>query len=221
MITRRRVRNSIWAVLALLGVGLVLGVYTPEVLAFPYKAQFGDTVVRSERPLPADFNKTIGAADALVAKSALYHGPVSRRIFLTEGGWRWRLMALQLGGTVAFTRPLGNLIVVSDADPAADSARNHIPFPGIRTLHDTIAHETTHILINQHFGVARAAAFPRWKVEGYADYIAGTSSFSDARAAEVRKIDPYHPALQYYDGRKRVAAILTRDPDVDHLFLRP
>jgi len=218
---RRRVHNSIWAVLVMLGVGLVLGVYAPEVLAFPYKAQFGDTVVRSERPLPDDFGRTIAAADALVAKSAIYQGPVPRRIFLTSGGWRWRLMALQLDGTVAFTRPLRNLIVVSDADPAADSARNHIPFPGIRTLHDTIAHETTHILINDRYGVLQASRFPRWKVEGYADYIAGTSSLSDARAALVRKQDPYHPALLYYEGRKRVAAVLARDPNVDHLFLRP
>jgi len=219
--TRRRVRKSIIIALVTLGAGLASAVYTPQVLAFPYKAQFGETVVRSERPLPADFGKTIAAADALVAKSALYRGPVSRRIFLTDGGWRWRLMALRLDGTVAFTRPLGNLIVVSDADPVADSARNHIRFPGIRTLHDTIAHETTHILLNDHFGVMRAAQFPRWKVEGYADYIAGTSSLSDARAALVRKQDPYHPALVYYEGRKRVAAALARDPNVDHLFQRP
>jgi len=221
MLTRHRVRHSIWVVFVMLGIGLAAGVYAPEVLAFPYKAQFGNTVVRSERPLPADFGRTIEAADALVAKSALYHGPVSRRIFLTDGGWRWRLMALQLDGTVAFTRPLGNLIVVCDADPAADSARNHIRFPGIRTLHDTIAHETTHILINNHFGVLQAAQFPRWKVEGYADYIAGTSSLSDARAALVRRQDPYNPALVYYDGRKRVAAALARDPNVDRFFLRP
>ena len=219
--TRRRVRKSIIIALVTLGAGLASAVYTPQVLAFPYKAQFGETIVRSERPLPADFGKTIAAADALVAKSALYRGPVLRRIFLTDGGWRWRLMALQLDGTVAFTRPLGNLIVVSDADPVADSARNHIRFPGIRTLHDTIAHETTHILLNDHFGVMRAAQFPRWKVEGYADYIAGTSSLSDARAALVRKQDPYHPALVYYEGRKRVAAALARDPNVDHLFQRP
>lgn len=217
----RRVRRSISVILTLLGAGLLLAVYTPEVLAFPYKARFGDTVVRSERPLPADLGKTIAAADALVAKSAIYQGPVSRRIFLTEGGWRWRLMALQLDGTIAFRRPPGNLIVIDDADPAADSARNHIPFPGIRTLHDTIAHETTHILITDHFGLLQAAQFPQWKVEGYADYIAGRSSLDDARAALVRRQDPYHPALAYYDGRKRVAAALARDPNVDHLFLQP
>lgn len=84
--TRRRVRKSIIIALVTLGAGLASAVYTPQVLAFPYKAQFGETVVRSERPLPADFGKTIAAADALVAKSALYRGPVSRRIFLTDGG---------------------------------------------------------------------------------------------------------------------------------------
>lgn len=218
---RRHLRKSIGIAVAVLVAGLASAVYTPQVLAFPYKAKFGETTVRSERPLPADFGKTIAAADALVAKSGIYRGPVPRSIFLTEGGWRWRLISLQLSGTVAYTRPLGNLIVVNDSDPMADSARNHIRFGGIRTLHDTIAHETTHILLNDHFGMVRAAQFPRWKIEGYADYIAGTSSLSEARAALVRRLDPYNPALIYYDGRKRVAAALARDPNVDHLFLRP
>jgi hypothetical protein len=219
--TGKRIRKSIGIAVGLPLVALASAVYTPQVLAFPYKASFGDTVVRSERPLPADFAKTIAAADALVANSALYRGPVPRSIFLTKGGWRWRLISLQLNGTVAFRRPLSNLIVVNDADPAADSARNHIRFGGIRTLHDTIAHETTHILITDHFGLVQAQQFPRWKVEGYADYIAGTASLSDVRAALVRRQDPYNPALAYYDGRKRVAAVLARDPNVDHLFLRP
>lgn len=219
--TGQRIRKSIGTMGVVMAAGLLSAVYAPQVLAFPYKAQFGDTVVRSERPLPEDFGRTIDAADALVAKSALYRGPVSRSIFLTDGGWRWRLLSLQLNGAIAFRRPLRNLIVVNDADPAADSARNHIRFGGIRTLHDTIAHETTHILITDHFGLLQAARFPQWKVEGYADYVAGTSSLSDARATLVRRLDPYNPALAYYDGRKRVAAALAYDPDVDHLFQRP
>ena len=129
--TRRRVRKSIIIALVTLGAGLASAVYTPQVLAFPYKAQFGETVVRSERPLPADFGKTIAAADALVAKSALYRGPVSRRIFLTDGGWRWRLMALRLDGTVAFTRPLGNLIVERHPDPGCPTKKRR-PAPGGR-----------------------------------------------------------------------------------------
>jgi len=217
----RNIRKSIASLVVLLAAAPALAVYTPQILAFPYKARFGETVVRSERPLPPDFGKTIAAADALVAKSALYRGPVSRSIFLTSGGWRWRLMSLQMSGTIAFRRPLGNLIVVNDADPAADTARNHIRFGGVRTLHDTIAHETTHILLTDHFGLVQAAQFPQWKVEGYADYVAGTSSLSDVRAQLVRRLDPYNPALAYYEGRKRVAAALTRDPNVDHLFLRP
>jgi len=217
----RTVRRIINRGLIVLAVPLVLVTYAPQVLAFPYKAQFGETVVRSERPLPADFGKTIAAADALVARSALYSGPMPRSIFLTTGGWRWRLIALKTSGAVALTRPLRNLIIVNDSDPEADRARNHSAFAGVRTLHDTIAHETTHILIDNHFGTLRAMRFPRWKVEGYADYIADASSLSDAGAAFVRRQDPYDPALVYYDGRRRVTAALAQDASVDHLFLRP
>ncbi|WP_116090258.1 hypothetical protein [Sphingomonas crusticola] len=195
--------------------------YAPQVLGFPYEARFGQTVVRSERPLPADFGAILDEADALAARSPLYTGPVARLIFLTSGGWRWRLVALQQSGAVAFRRPLRNLIVVNDADPAADRARNHRAIGGIRTLHDVLAHETTHILITDHFGLARAIAFPHWKVEGYADHVAGASSVDDAQARQLRAKDPRDPGLAYYDARRRVEAALARDPSVDHLFLRP
>lgn len=213
------VRSTINRALIALAVPLLLIAYAPQVLAFPYKAQFGETVVRSERPLPADFGKTIAAADSLVAQSPLYRRPVPRSIFLTSGGWRWRLAALGYGDAVALRRPLRNLIVINDADPATDRARSHRGFGGVRTLHDTIAHETTHILITDHFGTLRAASFPRWKVEGYADHVAGASSLSDAQANEARRARPGDPGLAYYDARKGVEAQLRRDPNVDHLFV--
>jgi hypothetical protein len=214
-----RVRRTVNRALIALAVPLVLVTYVPQVLAFPYKVRFGETVVRSERPLPADFGKIIAQADALLAQSPLYQGPVPRSIFLTSGGWRWRLIALKTSGAIAFRRPLRNLIVVNDADPATDRARSHRAFGGVRTLHDTIAHETTHILITDHFGMLRAAAFPRWKVEGYADHVARASSLSDAQAQEARRGRPNDPALVYHDARKAVEAQLRRDPDVDRLFL--
>ncbi len=201
----------------LLALGIVC--YAPQLLAFPYEARFGETVVRSERPIPAGFAAMLAQADALVAKSAIYTGPVPCSIFLTTGGWRWHVLALQTSGAFAFRRPFRNLIVVNDTDAADDRVANGRAVGGTRTLHDTLAHETTHILITDHFGTVKSLGFPTWKVEGYADYVAGASSLDDATAAWVRANQPDHPALPYYDGHRRVAALLADDPSVDHLFL--
>ncbi len=46
---------------AYLALGIVC--YAPRLLAFPYKARFGETVVRSERPIPATFAATFAQAD--------------------------------------------------------------------------------------------------------------------------------------------------------------
>jgi hypothetical protein len=205
---RRRAARALLLLLALI-------CYAPQLLAFPYSARFGQTVARSEAPIPPRFAGTLMHADALVARSPLHAGPVPRSIFLTSGGGRWRLLSIGSGGAFAVRRPLRNLIILNRTDAATDRVDN-----GTRTraLHDTLAHETN-ILITDHFGTLRAMTFPIWKVEGYADYVAGASFLDDAAAARMRTTDPRNSALTYYDGHKRVAAALARDPDVDDLFL--
>ena len=211
----RRASSRILIILAGL---LALVCYMPQLLAFPYRARIGETVVRSERPLTPRLAAVLVRADALVARSPLYAGPVPRSIFLTTGGWRWRLLALQSGGAFAFRRPLRNLIVINDADVDSDTVLNGRTIAGMRTLHDTIAHETTHILITDHFGALKSITFPSWKVEGYADHVAGAGSLDDAAATRLRAAEPNAPALRYYDGRKTMEAILAKNPSVDRLF---
>lgn len=50
-----------------------------------------------------------------------------------------------------------------------------------------------------------------WKIESYADYVAQESSLSDADYAALKATGSDHPAMPYYEGRKRVAEILVRN----------
>jgi hypothetical protein len=47
-----------------------------------------------------------------------------------------------------------------------------------RTLSGTIAHEATHILIRRKYGLLKSLLFPRWKTEGYCEYVGGGSNLS-------------------------------------------
>ena len=60
---------------------------------------------------------------------------------------------------------------------------------------------------------------PAWLREGYCDFVARESAIDERRAAELRKTDPDHRALVYFDGRRRVAAELSRNGgDVRAIF---
>lgn len=182
--------------------------YAPEVLAFPHHQRFGTTDVWSEAPIPARLPAVLARADALVAASPLAGGDQTRRIFLTQGGWRWRLAAFRYGGAFGLRRPLSSALLFNRSDVARDRIYNGRTIGGERTLSGVIAHETAHLLITRRFGEVRAIRAPAWLNEGLADTVARESSLSDADAAKLRRDDPKAPGLFYYDARRRVEAEL-------------
>jgi hypothetical protein len=195
-------------------------VHVPRVLAFPHAGQFGSTAVLAEQPIePARMRVVLDRADALVSASPLARPGLSRTIVLTDGGWRWRLLSLTSSGAFAIRRPLGHTLVFNRNDVAADAVFNREPVGNRRTLSGTIAHETTHILVAEHFGEWRAPFFPTWKTEGYRDFVARESSLFPSDAAKLRARDPGARALIYFDARRRVAATLAANRgSVDALF---
>lgn len=198
--------------------GLFGLLYAPKVLAFPFRAQVGDVTVYAEQPIPPAIGAILADADRRVSASPIDAPLGSRSIYLTDGGWRWTLIALQSRGAFAVTRSFTKAIVVNRSDIAANLVTNGASIAGTRSLAGTIAHETTHLLLYKRYGMLRPIGFPTWKAEGYCDYVARETSLSDALAARLHASGQSVPALAYHDGRLRVAALLARDPNVDHLF---
>jgi len=183
----------------------------PQLLAWPYSAEIGRTLVYSERPIPAEMRRVLARSDALVARSPLAEPGLERRLFLTDGGWRWDLLALTSRGAFALRRPLRDAIVVNASDVAADRVENGAPVGGVRTLSGVIAHETTHLLVARRLGEWSAFLLPSWKSEGYADYVARESSLGDGDYARLRANGARREAMFYYEARRRVAAALRRN----------
>lgn len=196
----------------------------PQLLAFPHKAEVGSTTVYAESPIDAgQMARVLGRSDELLATTGLYHAPVGTRVFLTNGGWRWRLLALNNHMAFALTRPTSNVIadaaVFNRADPAQDKIFNGVD-DSARSLSGVIAHERTHMLLQRHFGIPRAVTFEQWKSEGYADHVAQESSLTEGQVAAFKKARVDHWAIPYFEGRQRVAATLKRNGNsVDRLFL--
>ncbi|WP_338468031.1 hypothetical protein RXV95_05600 [Novosphingobium sp. ZN18A2] len=210
-------RGIIGTVAALIAAGPVIA---PQLLAFPYKAHIGATTVWSVAPLPdAQLRKVLGRADALVAASPIARMPEGRHVFLTGGGWRWRWLALGTSGAFALTRPLNEAVIMNRSNLAADRIFNGLSIGGTRTLSGVIAHETCHGMERRHFGLTVDARKPAWLREGYCDYVARESSLSDSDVAALKARGKTHPAMIYYEGRRRVARELAQDGgSVDALF---
>jgi hypothetical protein len=198
------------------GVGLFLvaliGTATaaPQLLAWPYSAEIGGTHIYSEAPIPPQMRSVLARSDALLARSPLAAPGLERRLFLTDGGWRWELLALTSQGAFALRRPYRDAIIVNASDVAADRVENGAPVGGVRSLSGIIAHETTHLLVARHIGEWNAFMLPGWKSEGYADYVARESSLRESDYARLRANGARRPAMFYYESRRRVAAALCR-----------
>lgn len=192
-------------------IAIITALYAPAALAFPHYAQIGTTTVYSTAPILPVLEGRIARADHLLAQSPLYDPSLRRTIVLTDGGWRWRVMAAGYSNTFALRRPFSSTLLFNRSDVAADEVRNGSTVGGVRTLSGTIAHESVHVLTARRFGEIRLARMPLWKREGYADFVAQESSIdaNDAKRLQASRADS--PALKYYEDRRRVAKALGRD----------
>lgn len=207
--------------LGIIGLYLASVVVAPQLLAFPYQAQVGTTRVYAEAPIdPRAVHRVLARADARLATSPLYHGPVGTRVFLTDGGWRWRILAMSIGDSLGFTRPASDLVSDAVILNSSDIARDRVPTAyGGRSLSGVIAHERTHIMVRRHVGHIRGLMLPAWISEGYADHVGGESTLSAAQAAALVARGRHDRPLFYYQARQRVEAVLAANGgDVDALL---
>lgn len=183
----------------------------PQLLAFPYHAEIGTTRVYAETPFRTeDMRRILARSDTLTARTGR-SDKAGTRIFLTDGGWRWTILALTSRGAFAYTRPISTIVsdavIVNLSDPAADMAVNGRAIGGKRSLSGVIAHERTHIWTGRALGLVENALLPNWQREGYADYIAQETSLTTAEYARLKRSGAHHPAMPYYEGRQWIEAM--------------
>ena len=204
-------RRRIMVAISLLGSFWGSAVAAPQLLAFPYRAQIGGTTVYSETPFaPRDMQRILARSDALTRKTGVTT-PAGTRIFLTDGGLRWNMLALSSRRAFAFARPITTIVsdavVFNRADPAKDMIFNGSATGRRRKLSGVIAHERTHIIMERAIGLVRALSLPVWQREGYADFIAQESGLTAAEYARLKGSGSHHPGIAYYEGRQRIEAM--------------
>lgn len=188
--------------------GIVGILYTPPALAFPHVKRIGNTTVYSVAPIPAVMTERLDRSNRLLAASPLAEPGLRRTVVLTDGGWRWKVLAAGHWNVIALRRPFSSVLLFNASDVMADRVRNGAPRGGTRTLSGTIAHESVHLLTARRYGELRLARMPQWKREGYADYVAQETSIDAADEAEIRERWPDSAVLRYYAAHRRVTHLL-------------
>lgn len=207
-------------VFCLIVVAIILVRTAPQVVAFPNHVSVGEYEVYSEQPVMlAEIAPVIATAEALLKQSPIYEAPRGQRLFLTDGEWRWRLLALTSANALAFSLPVTENIIINRNSVASNRIMARKMVGGKRSLSSVIAHERTHGLLRTHYGWIRSVISPSWKTEGYCDFVAQESSLNAAQVARLRQEGKSHPALVYFEGRQKVARILAESGgSVDALF---
>nr|WP_086491714.1 hypothetical protein [Novosphingobium panipatense] len=204
--------------LTVMAVLAAMPLFSPKLLAFPYRQQVGLHRVYSTQEISPALVNALHEADRRVAGSSGggFRKP-DQAVYLTDGGWRWKWLSLPSGGAFALTRPVTDTIVVNRL--AGDKVYNGRSLGGVRGLAGVVAHEMTHGSIRAHFGFFADPLYPAMLREGYCDFVAGESTLSDAEARKLLAERASHPGLLYWQGHKRVAQAMAKPgADLDTVF---
>lgn len=196
----------------------------PQVL-FAHPVVYKSFRVYSGRPLDSGLPVVLDRVDSLLAASPIHERGVTPRIFLMNSTSAYAALSLSLGGR-SFGKGFGALpadnVFINAHDLANDLVFRDAADFDRRTLSGVIAHEVTHLLIRRKFGYWRNLAFPTWKKEGYAEYVAGGSTLPYEIGVKRWKESPDDPTgYRYFRYYMMVKYLLENERlTVDDLFDR-
>jgi hypothetical protein len=195
-----------FVLILLLAIYLLVSAY--PIPLFPNRVSHAGITVYSDRELEPEIYAVLERAVRNISTSAVYDSSVHHRVFLAGSHGKFAFFAQTHFRAFGIRSPLMGNIFVTKSDPAADRviARRDGEY-NQRSLSGVIAHEITHALLRQTPG---GRGLPTWKEEGYADYIAGESTFDYACGVELLKAGEHDPspAFRYFKHRLLVEYLL-------------
>lgn len=185
---------------------------------FAYRVQYGALSLYSDRAFdPAAGRAVLALAQAKLRRSGFDTPEQTHAIYICNARWRQRLFftyAYGVGGINYY--PASSNVFLRDAS----IERNRLigpdgrELPGDRSLDYFIAHEAAHTLTGRALGWIDFHRLPRWKREGYADYVGkgGAPDFAEAQSAlraDAASMD-WHRSGSYARYHLMVAYLLDR-----------
>ena len=159
-------------------VSYLLLLYFPQPL-FAYSTKHESFQVYSRQPVDsARLASVLESAEARLRRSAIYNASPTRHVYLTDSHAIYGLLSHKAYMSFANSVPYIGNIMINRSDIAADLVFLNREKNNSRSLSGVIAHEVTHLLIQERFGTTSTIMAPTWKKEGYCEYIAGDSTIT-------------------------------------------
>ncbi len=161
---------------------LVLAVLIFPRPLFGYSMEHGNYRVRSDRPIVPAIAGVLDDATRRLSTSELYDPNVTFDLFICNEPWRLWLYSQSFNASIGAVTDnwLTRNIYLREADVASNRLippRGRLADADVRPLSYFIAHEATHVMQSRTFGRLMKFRYPKWLIEGYADFVAKAGSF--------------------------------------------
>ncbi len=212
----RKILKPKWYELLLIGVVfLYVGLVTWPNFLFDYRYlhnsfQVHSDVEVSERAL----GNILSKSERLIKKSKFYDSKYIHDIYLVSSNVKYRLLAFTAGDGFGASYPLINNIFINQYDIERDEVRTNKTKHNLRSLSSVIAHEAIHSLVENDIGFFKFKfSLKKWIDEGYADYIANESSFSQKSGIQLlcNGSTDESSSFQYFLYRKAIEYLIQND----------
>lgn len=158
----------------------------------------------------------------LITDSDVFSGEKDQKIFLCNSFGEFALFAPRSRKSFAVTYPLTQNIFLSQSDVGTNQINRNGSENNLRTLSGVIAHEATHVGLENRLGFFKYKLLPTWKNEGYCDYVAQESSYDEklgwTQICENR-FEEDSPSLTYFRYRTYVQYLLEEQQESLDSFL--
>lgn len=173
-------------------VAYVLLLNFPQAL-FAHEVSYRNFRVYSREPLDGRVYALLDRVDAKLAASEVEDAGPRPRIFLTGGQGLYSFLSAYVGGR-SFAKGFALLppenVFVNRADVPRDLVFRETRADNERNLTGVLAHEVAHFLTRRRLGYWKNLRAPSWKLEGYAEYVAGGSLLGREEGARRWKESP-------------------------------
>lgn len=200
----------------------------PQVL-FSHEVTHHNFTVYAREPLDPAIDRVLDSVEARLSAAGFGDSRVRPRIFLTGSHRFYSLLSLYVGGD-SFAKGFAALattnVFVNRADPARDLVFRDAPSDNQRDLSQVLAHEVTHLLLQERLGYVRNLTAPSWKKEGFCEYVSGGTQLDRETGARRWRESPrddsryryfkYYILVKYLLDEKKLSAedLFKRDFDV-------
>jgi hypothetical protein len=151
-------------------------------ILFANHIESGNITIHADQQLGDELEIALRDIEASVSTSELYDPILKHDIFF---GYRNKMFsALQIKPALTYNRnwpPYFSQIVTFRQPHFQANTLSHPEHKeDVVNLRQILSHEIVHTLINSHLGMRQGHQSPLWKIEGYCDYVAAsTSTFAD------------------------------------------